>query len=497
MENVKRFFIYMVLVSLALQNFAFRMEAYAFSSGLVVINEIAWAGTTDYSNDEWIELYNITSQPIDLTGWVIVDDGVDSYVLSGEIAAHGYYLIEDSEEVVGNFAASAIIGLSLANAGDSLVLKDSSGNVIDTVNGNGGAWYAGDGISKVSMERIDPSVTPDSANNWANSTKTNGSVGRSGSLILGTPGSANSSFTGGSEVDFISTSTNFNTGDTFTVNVRAEKVIDLYAYGFEVKYDPNVLSFVSAIENDFLKGGSTSTSFNYSLENDQEGTLIIGNARLINPPNGVDGSGDLFALQFKVVGTEGSSSSINFGPTSFLADSNTDIPAQMNSLTISVGEVSSESISNLTAKEGLERYSLKLSWTAPSLGAEKYIIKRKSPNGNYVIIAEVTENSFTDNDDVEGAGNIIPNIEYTYQVFSVKNGITSLPVTVDIIETRGLIGDNNRSGRVDGRDIEKLARAYGSGFGDEEYNPLADTNFDGVIDGSDLIDVGANFGKKI
>lgn len=497
MERMKRFFIYMVLFVLALQSFSFRMAAYAYNSGSVVINEIAWAGTADSSNDEWIELYNTTSQPIDLTGWIIEDDGVPSYHLSGEIAAHGYFLIEDTEETVNNLTASAIIGLSLANAGDSLILKDDAGNVIDTVNGSGGAWYSGDGTTKASMERIDPATFTDSANNWATSTKNNGSNGRSGSAIFGTPGSANSSFSGGAEVNFVASGTSFNTGDNFTVNVEVDKVTDLYAYGFEVKYDPSVLNFVSASEKDFLKGGTSSTSFDYALENDQEGVLIVGNARLSNPPDGVDGSGDLFSLEFEVVGTDGKSSAINFGPTSFLADSNADIPVQMNGFNVSVGEISSGGVSNLQADEGSEKYSLKLVWTAPASGADKYIVKRKLQNGSYISLGETTEISFVDKDGIQGGGNIIPNIEYSYQVVAVKSGVLSSPVTVTVTETRGLIGDNNRSGRVDGRDIEKLARAYGSGFGDEEYNPLADTNFDGVIDGSDLIDIGVNFGKKI
>jgi hypothetical protein len=33
----------------------------------VVISEVAWMGTQASANDEWIELYNTTSAPIDLT----------------------------------------------------------------------------------------------------------------------------------------------------------------------------------------------------------------------------------------------------------------------------------------------------------------------------------------------------------------------------------------------------------------------------------------------
>jgi len=42
-----------------------------------------------------------------------------------------------------------------------------------------------------------------------------------------------------------------------------------------------------------------------------------------------------------------------------------------------------------------------------------------------------------------------------------------------------------------------LARHFGVKIGEEKYDSLLDTNFDGVIDGSDLIDIGANFGIKI
>ena len=34
----------------------------------VVVSEISWMGTTTSSNDEWIELFNNTDSPIDLTG---------------------------------------------------------------------------------------------------------------------------------------------------------------------------------------------------------------------------------------------------------------------------------------------------------------------------------------------------------------------------------------------------------------------------------------------
>ena len=76
----------------------------------MVINEVAWTGSTASAYDEWIELFNTTGSGINLTGWRIVDDaGAQTYNLSGTIAARGYYLIERS----ANRRASQETSLSL------------------------------------------------------------------------------------------------------------------------------------------------------------------------------------------------------------------------------------------------------------------------------------------------------------------------------------------------------------------------------------------------
>ena len=181
-----------------------------------------------------------------------------------------------------------------------------------------------------------------------------------------------------------------------------------------------------------------------------------------------------------------------------MADTAGDIPTSFAPLTVMVGQVVTiSSIGNLAATTGSNLYSFKLSWTAPVSGADKYIVRKKLSNGTFVGLGETTNLTFTDDDTVVNGGNIIPNVIYKYQVIPVKNGELGPASEVTISENRGLVADNDRSGRVDGRDLEKLARSYGSGVGDEEYNPLSDTTFDGLIDGNDLIDLGANFGMKI
>lgn len=61
-----------------------------------------------------------------------------------------------------------------------------------------------------------------------------------------------------------------------------------------------------------------------------------------------------------------------------------------------------------------------------------------------------------------------------------------------------LPGDVNCDGKVDGRDITIVARAFGTHFGDGSgrWNPLADVNDDGKVDGRDITSVAKLFGKS-
>lgn len=480
MENVKRKFAIVMVCVVALQSY-FGLVANAAGAGSVVINEVAWMGTLDGTNDEWIELYNTTSGAVDLSGWVIEDDGVASILIeSGVIAPHGYFLIEDAEEVL-SVNSDVVLGLSLANAGDSLVLKDDSGAVIDSVNSSGGAWAAGDSVSKATMERVDPL-----ADNWETCVSGNGALGRNGGAILGTPAGVNSVYGGGGpEVYFVTESSVLESGGQLTLGVEVSNAVDLYAYGLEINYDPAILSYHSAYEDDFLRADGAATAFNAALEDGVEGVLIVGNARLENPPTGLDGTEKLFDLFFDVVGSDGDEGSLSFGGGSYLSDTFGATPAGFRVWDYYVGEVSSDPVSNLVIAEGTARYSLELSWAG---SADSYLIEKQGVDGNFYLIGAVAEKSFVD------SGSLIAGVNYIYQVIAVTGGAESAPLQLSGFDSRGILGDLDRSDRVDGKDLEKLARSYGSGIGDEEYNSLNDTNYDGVVDGSDLIDIGVNFG---
>ncbi len=126
-------------------------QADAATPGQIVINELAWMGTTTTPNDEWIELRNTTSADIDLNGWVLkAQDGTPTILLTGIIPANHTYLLERTDDIsVPGIEADQIYTGVMENGGEILELLDNTGAVIDTVE----TWYAGDNASKATMAR--------------------------------------------------------------------------------------------------------------------------------------------------------------------------------------------------------------------------------------------------------------------------------------------------------------------------------------------------------
>ncbi|MEJ2562193.1 MAG: lamin tail domain-containing protein [Anaerolineales bacterium] len=168
-------------------------ESTPLAAGSVLINEIAWSGTAASSSDEWIELHNPGPEAIDLSGWTLSDGGDVHISLAGEIASFGFFLLERTDDnCVSDIAAQQIYSGNLNNSGERLFLYDAAGRTIDSANGDGGGWPAGDSASHRSMERRGGT---DRFGNWGTFT---GYYGRgrdaAGGPIAGTPGTTNSLF---------------------------------------------------------------------------------------------------------------------------------------------------------------------------------------------------------------------------------------------------------------------------------------------------------------
>ncbi|MFZ3077218.1 MAG: lamin tail domain-containing protein [Candidatus Aenigmatarchaeota archaeon] len=91
-------------------------------------------GNTTNTKDEYIELYNSGDTNVSLASWQIVS-GSDILIISGvSIPAKGfaYFVAGNNTDTAGGSKGWSGSWTSLTNSGDSIVLKDNSGNTADS-----------------------------------------------------------------------------------------------------------------------------------------------------------------------------------------------------------------------------------------------------------------------------------------------------------------------------------------------------------------------------
>ncbi len=106
----------------------------------VVINEIAWSGTSASSTHEWIELFNNLTTTVAITGWEL-RIGASAVTLAGVIGPRRTFLLQRSIATFSDGAtAQQTASFSLSNSGATLRLVDERTRVVDAlVYGDGGA----------------------------------------------------------------------------------------------------------------------------------------------------------------------------------------------------------------------------------------------------------------------------------------------------------------------------------------------------------------------
>ena len=170
--------------------------------GPVVFSEIMWMGSSASSSDEWIELFNRSAAPIDLSGWVITrlgSDGEPTEMLRLEpasMAPSGVFLISNYSDgnartvlgVTPDLVSSAV---SLSNSKLQVWLFDAppeeGGRLIDAADDGGGVPLAGDGKLKQAMVRVDFQMDGTQSEAWETAVEAAG--WQQGASELGTPGS--------------------------------------------------------------------------------------------------------------------------------------------------------------------------------------------------------------------------------------------------------------------------------------------------------------------
>lgn len=170
------------------QNFLF-FQAVPTKSKDIIITEIfadpnPQVGLPDA---EYLEIFNRSSNPIDLNGWKLSDGTSTATFASQIILPNEYWIVTASTSVAKFNSLGKTIGLanfpSLNNDGDIITLKTSV--TIDSVNYNA-SWYNDEDKANGgwSLELIDPNNSCGGVTNWT------ASLDRKG----GTPGQQNSVF---------------------------------------------------------------------------------------------------------------------------------------------------------------------------------------------------------------------------------------------------------------------------------------------------------------
>lgn len=167
----------------------------------VIINELLWMGSSTSSSDEWIELHNTTTTPIDLTGWSLtkLSGGASILMLtipSGSIPAGDYFLIANDPAATSRLAVEPQLvntSMSLVNSKLQVSLYDAAGTLVDRADdgvGNPAAGEYASGSVWKSMERNATGENGTKAESWHTASV---SVGFDDGLKeFGTPGSQNS-----------------------------------------------------------------------------------------------------------------------------------------------------------------------------------------------------------------------------------------------------------------------------------------------------------------
>jgi hypothetical protein len=141
----------------------------------IIINEIFQnpSAVTD-SNGEWFELFNSGLTDIDINGWTLNDNDIDSHVINNSgslvISSGGFLVLGRNSNTSTNGGISVdyqYSGLILANSADELALFDDFLNEIDRVEWDGGPVFPDPTGASMALTSI--SLDNNLGSSWATS----------------------------------------------------------------------------------------------------------------------------------------------------------------------------------------------------------------------------------------------------------------------------------------------------------------------------------------
>jgi hypothetical protein len=157
------------------------------AAGQIQITEMMFNPKAVADTDgEWLELHNVGSQTVDLSGWTLKDLGSDTHVIKSTgsllVPPQAYFVLGRSSATMTNGGVKVdyvYSSFSLANTADEVVLLDSSGKTVVSVSySTTSGWTIPDGSS---LSRPNASSDPNLSTSWCTETKTwAGSAGDNG-----------------------------------------------------------------------------------------------------------------------------------------------------------------------------------------------------------------------------------------------------------------------------------------------------------------------------
>lgn len=129
-------------------------------------------------------------------------------------------------------------------------------------------------------------------------------------------------------------------GSTFQLEVDASGFTDLYAYQFDVVYDPTLFKARNVVEGAFLSSAGT-TFFDGGTVDDVAGTITFILGTLIGPGAGASGAGVLAQLSFDAIGARQSAGAFRIDNLIALDSSLAGIDTNVRGLVVSIPEPAS------------------------------------------------------------------------------------------------------------------------------------------------------------
>lgn len=170
------------------------VPAHAETIRTILIEEVAWAGSSASTADEWIEIANVGTEPVSLAGWSLLGAGTSGKTIflpeDATIPSQGTYLVANYPSDHASSALQAHVQLatttvSLSNSALGIELRDANNLPVDRA-GDGTTPFAGSSTFFASMIRLAQDSIGDQENGWVTATT---SVNfKTGVQDFGTPG---------------------------------------------------------------------------------------------------------------------------------------------------------------------------------------------------------------------------------------------------------------------------------------------------------------------